>query len=189
MKLNSRGEMGVGTLIIFIAMILVAAVAAAVLISTASSLQQRALSTGGQAEAGVSTGIEAISVQGTDASTDHTVEDFEVLVRLQSGSEAMNLNNTIVVFDTSSTTQNLDYSGSTSFSTYNFGVSYVKQGPEYEEGYISRGDVVKLEMTSSSSVNENKAVRLRITPRTGTSTEIMFTTPDVMTDKRISLWP
>ena len=63
--IKNKGEMGVGTLIIFIAVILVAAVAAAVLISTAGSLQQRALVTGGQAEQGVSTGAEAVSVMAT----------------------------------------------------------------------------------------------------------------------------
>ena len=42
---KKKGEMAMGTLIIFIAMILIAAVAAAVLITTTSTLQDKALKT------------------------------------------------------------------------------------------------------------------------------------------------
>ncbi|MBD3260593.1 MAG: flagellin, partial [Candidatus Altiarchaeales archaeon] len=61
---DDKGLMGVGTLIVFIAVILVAAVAATVLISFSSSLQQKSLDTGSQAEEGVATGAEVISVMG-----------------------------------------------------------------------------------------------------------------------------
>ena len=41
MKTKTKGEMGVGTLIIFIAVILIAAIAAALLINTAQQLQEQ----------------------------------------------------------------------------------------------------------------------------------------------------
>lgn len=190
MKAKNKGEMGVGTLIIFIAVILVAAVAAAVLISTAGSLQQRALVTGGQAEQGVSTGAEAVSVMGTDARTDHSLQNLEFLLRLQSGSESMNLNNTVVTMDTQDTTQNMDYAGTSgSASTTHFAVSWVKQGPDYEPGYLSRGDVIKVTFASAENISENQKVRLKVIPRVGQPTLVEFTTPDVMTAERINLWP
>ncbi len=61
---REKGEMGVGTLIIFIAMIIVAAVAATVLIQTAYQLQQQAEETGNIATQDVATGFKVITIQG-----------------------------------------------------------------------------------------------------------------------------
>jgi archaeal flagellin FlaB len=189
MKNKNKGEMGVGTLIIFIAVILVAAVAAAVLISTAGSLQQKSLQTGEQAQQGVSTGAEAVSVMALNG-TGHQISQFEMILRLQAGSEAMNLNNTIVILDTATSSQSLDYAASTTtYTASQYAATWVKQGPDYQSGYISRGDVVKLIFNSTSGVPENKNVRLKVIPRVGTATIVEFSTPDVMTDYRISLWP
>jgi archaeal flagellin FlaB len=203
-KTENRGMMGIGTLIIFIATILVAAVAAAVLVATSSSLQQRSLLTGSQAEEGISTGVEAISVQGTDGSSGADLEHFEVLIRLQAGSDALNLNNTVLIMDTATSSQSLSYNGTydsadtgNAVGTQNYNVYYVKQGPDWKQNYISRGDIAKLKFNcaactmagATGGVSENKKVRLKIVPRVGTATNIEFTTPDVITDQRVSLWP
>ena len=97
------------------------------------------------------------------------------------------------MLDTAVDSWNLDYSGDETYdiadTTGTYGVVYVKSGPDYEDGYLSRGDVVRVQFNVSSAVQENQKVRLKIIPRTGTTTIIEFTTPDVMTDNRISLWP
>jgi archaeal flagellin FlaB len=189
-----KGEMGIGTLIIFIAMILVAAVAAAVLVSTSGNLQQRSLLTSQQAEEGVATGADAVAVTGTNASSDHQVENFEVLLRLQAGSNSLNFDNTIAMIDTTDNSWSYDYSGHSdewivSSSTGTYAVEYMKQGPDYEDGYLNRGDVVKLKFNVTAPVGENKKMRVKVIPRVGVPTVIEFTTPDVMTEQRVSLWP
>ncbi len=90
-KSNKKGIMGIGTLIIFIATILVAAVAAAVLISTSNVLQQRSLIVGQEARKAVTNAVEVISIMAASDSVTETFNNFEILVRLSPGSDPLQM--------------------------------------------------------------------------------------------------
>jgi len=67
---DDRGQVGIGTLIVFIAMVLVAAIAAGVLINTAGFLQSQSEETGEQSSQQVTDRVQVTSVTGThDGST------------------------------------------------------------------------------------------------------------------------
>ena len=61
---NDRGQVGIGTLIVFIAMVLVAAIAAGVLINTAGLLQSQAEATGEESSEQVTDRVQVSSVAG-----------------------------------------------------------------------------------------------------------------------------
>ena len=97
LKADNKAETGIGTLIIFIAMVLVAAVAATVLINTAGSLQQRATSTGSQTTNQVSTGLIIQSIYGMDNNKANpesgTLNWTAIYVTLNTGSSPVDLSN------------------------------------------------------------------------------------------------
>lgn len=97
-SLKKRGVVGIETLIIFIAMILVAGVAAFVLIRTSGLLQQRALAVSNEAITRVSTSFEFIQVIGNTNPVSEELKEFEILLRLGAGSNAIQMNNVGLTF-------------------------------------------------------------------------------------------
>lgn len=116
MKKDTRAQVGIGTLIIFIAMVLVAAVAAAVLIQTSGVLQQKAQSTGKQATQEVSSnlmvkGVEGVRAKDSAVVMSSTVDLLKLKVGLNVGSAPVDVNQVVVSITDGTTANNLVYAG------------------------------------------------------------------------------
>jgi len=102
---RERGQVGIGTLIVFIAMVLVAAMAATVLLNTSGMLAEKAEETSFDSTNRVSNRLMVVSAYGhvtddvyndgikskTDVMPNETVDTVELTVKLSPGSGTVNL--------------------------------------------------------------------------------------------------
>ena len=114
MRNDNRAQVGIGTLIIFIAMVLVAAVAAAVLIQTSGVLQQKAQATGKQATQEVSSNliiknIEGIRAKTTASNLSDTIDLVKLKVGLNVGSAPVDINQVVISITDGTTANDLIY--------------------------------------------------------------------------------
>ena len=98
--MNRKAIMGIGTLIIFIATILVAAVAAGVIISTSGVLQQKALLIGEQSQNRLINGVQITHVFMAGDVENKTANNIEVLARPEPASGPVNFKTTSISFFT-----------------------------------------------------------------------------------------
>ncbi|MFC6863534.1 archaellin/type IV pilin N-terminal domain-containing protein [Halomicroarcula sp. GCM10025817] len=93
---DDRGQVGIGTLIVFIAMVLVAAIAAGVLINTAGFLQSSAQATGQGASDSTTNRVQVVSTSGDHFTDTSEVGVVHIIVKAGPGSGNVDLNTATV---------------------------------------------------------------------------------------------
>ena len=104
---DERGQVGIGTLIIFMAMVLVAAVAAGVWINTAGLLESTASDTGADSQAQVSNQIDVVTAVGEDIDGNGSLEELHFTVKKSAGADNIDLADATIEYQSDTATQTL----------------------------------------------------------------------------------
>lgn len=199
MRSDKRAEMGVGTMIIFIAMVLVAAVAASVLISTANTVREQATKTGNDAINNVASGFDIKYVKGTVS--DNVITTMDVYVQLSAGSPAIRLDTVTLSVGNGSATGSgeliFDVTSMTAAAgtTAKYGATLVPPAgdntPFKSYGTVSQGDLVKITISyidgNPLALRPGDSVSIKIMPAKGVTTTIAFTVPPVLSNGVVNL--
>ena len=110
---NEVGAIGIGAMIVFIAMVLVAGIAASVLIQTSTSLESQALATGRETTAEVASGLDVVNIEGYNDSGSGGIDLLAISIRPRAGSNDIDLAQTIIEISDSTTKNFLTYDDST----------------------------------------------------------------------------
>ncbi|MDD3264107.1 MAG: hypothetical protein PHT94_04420 [Candidatus Nanoarchaeia archaeon] len=187
-----KAETGIGTLIIFIAMIMVSAIAANVLISTSSSLQSKALDTGKRVQEEIGGGIRVVTITGTDG-TDGNIENFSVVVKLKAGGSPIKFNTTTISLKTDDYNIVGSYSNESLYNSTSmrgtYSIDYLLQSDDHIEGYLNNDELVEIKVHLDDSIGEDEKLSFMILPSVGFSSTVDFSTPYVMTTKNVMLYP
>ncbi|AWB27520.1 archaellin/type IV pilin N-terminal domain-containing protein [Halococcoides cellulosivorans] len=185
---DDRGQVGIGTLIVFIAMVLVAAIAAGVLINTAGFLQSSAEQSGQQAAEQVTNRLVEVSTVG-EVNGSQIVE-ANMTVRLAPGSADVNLNDTTMQWITASGSTQLvsDQVSGTSFATFNWTTLRDNDGSITDDNTLNdpvdRAIItIDLSQAELNYLDSGNTVTLQVNTRSGGQTTVTLNVPDSLSGK------
>lgn len=209
MHKDKRAEMGVGTMIIFIAMVLVAAVAASVLISTANTVREQATQTGNDAITGVSSGFDIKYVKGTVEN--NLITSMDIYVQLSPGSPPLRMGDVTISMTAGAASGELIFNGPTKVTGTDEEIVTAMKGeigepgmynatlvPSAESGTafaqygtVSQGNLTKITIlflgNEALAIQPGDSVLIKVMPARGSTMTVSFNVPPVLSNGAVDL--
>lgn len=192
---GDRGQVGIGTLIVFISMVLVAAIAAGVLINTAGFLQSSSEATGQEASDSTSNRVQIVSVTGESFTSDNDIGVVRITVKAGPGAGNIDLHTATVQWvGPSGSYYQLAAGGASGNPDGRFGISTVQDNDGSQPVLNDAQDrfTLTLDMGSDDSVGgqtfgqelpEGESATIRITTASGATTTRKIVAPPTVSDE------
>jgi len=183
LKLSSsrRAEMGVGTLIVFVSIILIAAIASSVLIENTDLMRDRTDGTGRSAMEGVSSIMSVDSVMGL-ITNDDQLDQINIYLRLGAGSPSIDLSKMSIVLTA-------QHSGGSvyrslvmdkSIGEETFTAEWIQE--KRADSFLDQGEFVKVQIGQNGSTELNLekgcTVTIVLMPQNGVMTTMEMNAPE-----------
>jgi flagellin FlaB len=192
---EDRGQVGIGTLIVFIAMVLVAAIAAGVLVNTAGFLQATAEEAGQESVDKVTNRVEVVNEHGTVGQNDK-ISNITLTVRLAAGSSAVDMDSTSIKYLSDENVQTLTNSSEgipgdpATYAAGNasrFNLTSIEETDDDDSFGVLNSGADRYEVTINATAIEEgdrtggldtgDQIQLDITSQTGGTTQVILTMP------------
>lgn len=191
---SRKGAVGIGTLIIFIAMVLVAAVAAAVLINVSGILQQRAMSTGKESIQQVSSNLVVVSISGVTNAGRTNIENVSIAISAASGAGRIDTKYMVLQVSNGVNQSYMNYSSTTmGIGTY---VAEEIRDPSnlftVDTPVMDSSSLIKLKFDASNNTiyfPPRQAYKFTLVPEHGASVVISGIIPESFATTNIDIYP
>ncbi len=212
---NREASIGIGAMIVFIAMVLVAGIAASVLIETSATLESQSMATGRETTAEVSTGLTVCAIEGYTASDSSDISKLAILVRPRAGTDSVDISTCFMEISDTNKKVILNYTssyyskpsglddifsanvfpdfGGTGDGT-RFGILVLEDADDSissSNPLINRGDRVYLCLNTTgvfSDIAERTGIVGMVIPQEGSPAPIDFVTPGTYNDNVMELF-
>ena len=206
---NNKASIGIGSLIIFIAMIVVAGMAASVMIQTMNNLQQQAMQTGEETMRDISSGLKVTHVSGYSDGTD--INQLAIFITPAAGSESIDLTYAYITLSDTDSQVILSYGSgnfcssvsnglfgtlnSSNLTSTTYGIMVVRDvdsSCSSSTPNINSDDLTVILINASkcfTGIDTRTEVFGNVIPEQGISGVIGFTTPSSYVDTIIDLQP
>ncbi|HDO19850.1 MAG TPA: flagellin [Thermoplasmatales archaeon] len=206
---NTDAAIGIGSLIIFIAMIIVAGIAASVLIQTMNTLQEQAMNTGRETIRDISAGIEVVEVSGYVVNS--KIDQLAISITPIVASDAIDLSHTFVSLSDSTKKVILNYDSnlfsdnanngffqtlnSSNLTATTYGILVIRDldnSCSASTPVINENDLVVIIVNTTkcfSGISPRAEVTGNVVPEYGVRGVISFIAPSVFVEKIVDLQP